>query len=113
MPKKPPYARIAITLPEGDLAAADRLAAQQDRSRSWIVAEAIRQYAASVDRNDAQHSIGASRRIQLERDLTLTPEQRVWEAESTQRLSERTTAPRTFATFDEFLKWQRGSSEQA
>ena len=40
-----PYARISITLPAEDLAAADRLAAQQDRSRSWIVAEAIRRYA--------------------------------------------------------------------
>lgn len=45
MPKPDYYARIAITLPPEDLATADRLAAEQDRSRSWIVAEAIRQYA--------------------------------------------------------------------
>jgi len=47
MSKTPPYARIAITLPPDTLRAADELAAQQDRSRSWIVAEAIRQYAAA------------------------------------------------------------------
>jgi hypothetical protein len=38
MPKRKLYARIAITLPDADLAAADRLARAQDRSRSWIVA---------------------------------------------------------------------------
>jgi len=42
--RAPNYARIAITLPPDDLAAADRLAAAHDRSRSWIVAEALRQY---------------------------------------------------------------------
>jgi len=46
MPKSKRYARIAITLPEQDLAAADRMALAKDRSRSWIVAEAIRRYAA-------------------------------------------------------------------
>jgi hypothetical protein len=46
MPRKSPYARIAITLPQADLAAADQLARDQDRRRSWIIAEAIRQYAA-------------------------------------------------------------------
>ena len=47
MTRKPPFARIAITLPPETLRAADELAARHDRSRSWIVAEAIRQYAAS------------------------------------------------------------------
>jgi metal-responsive CopG/Arc/MetJ family transcriptional regulator len=51
MTSRQPYARIAITLPPEDLAAADRLAAQQDRSRSWIVAEAVRQYVAAQERS--------------------------------------------------------------
>ena len=49
MPTAKPYARIAITLPESELAAADRLAKSQDRSRSWVIAEAIRYYVASLE----------------------------------------------------------------
>ena len=87
MTSRTPYARIAITLPEADLAAADRLAKQQDRSRSWIVAEAVRQYAASIERGESTKNLGSSRLTQLQRDLTLTPEQRVQEAELTSALS--------------------------
>lgn len=50
MPKKPPFARIAITLPAPVLAAADRLAKRLDRSRSWVIAESIRKYA-----SDSEH----------------------------------------------------------
>ena len=89
MPRKPSYRRIAITLPAPELAAADRLAKSQDRSRSWIVAEAIRNYAASVAAQTAERGsehdtvrpplagqrLGASRLNQLKRDLKLTPAQ--------------------------------------
>jgi hypothetical protein len=47
MKSEHPYARIAITLPPEDLAAADRLAAALDRSRSWVIAEALRQFVAA------------------------------------------------------------------
>jgi hypothetical protein len=40
------YSRISITLPPEVLAAADRLAKRLDRPRSWVVAEAIRRFAA-------------------------------------------------------------------
>ena len=113
MPPRTSYARIAITLPEADLAAADRLAKQQDRSRSWIVAEAVRQYAASVEQAPARDDLGSSRRAQLQRDLVLTPEQRVREAEETWRLSEQVRAPRTSATFDVFLAWRRAGGDSA
>lgn len=83
MSSRTPYARIAITLPEADLAAADRLAKQQDRSRSWIVAEAVRQYAAAVEQEQTQDDLGVSRRAHLHRDLALTAEERVHEAEET------------------------------
>ena len=109
MPSRTVYARIAITLPEADLAAADRLAKQQDRSRSWIVAEAVRQYAASIERRESTTGLGSSRLTQLQRDLALTPSQRVQEAEHTSALSEQVMAPRRFATFDEFLAWQRAA----
>ena len=44
MPKKPAFARISITLPARVLATADKLAKRLDRSRSWVVAEAIRRF---------------------------------------------------------------------
>lgn len=62
MPKSVYFARIAITLPPEDLETADRLAAEQDRSRSWIVAEAIRQYAANGSGRAAAKSTGNRRR---------------------------------------------------
>ena len=127
MSKPKPFARIAITLPEKDLDAADRLAARHDRSRSWIFAEALRRYVAiddtgkrgdargHVDRvvaTPARDGIGDSRRAQLIRDLALTPEERVREAEETLRLTDR-GAPtpahsiRAFDHYDEFLDYQR------
>jgi len=107
MSKEPPYARIAITLPETDLAAADRLARELDRSRSWVVAEAVRRYAASVEQLRAQEEIGPARRAQLLRDLALTPEERVRAAEETLAVSAHLSEPLRFANFAAFLEWQR------
>jgi hypothetical protein len=39
---KPPLERITITIPQPLLQAADELAARLDRSRSWVLAEAVR-----------------------------------------------------------------------
>ena len=123
--KKKPFARIAITLPAQDLASADRLASEVDRSRSWVVAEAIRRYAADTqaDRRTSgvapvqsaasrQPGLGDSRQAQLVRDLALTPEQRVREAEETLRLAESRvrSAPHRILAFDryeDFLDWKR------
>ena len=123
MPKKTPFARIAITLPPEDLAAADRLARAQDRSRSWIVAEAIRRFAASeaapggasaraAGDAPAATGLGESRLAQLRRDLSLTPEARVRAAEETLRLTEiRGPAPVqqvvAFDSYEAFLDWKR------
>lgn len=103
------YARIAITLPAADLAAADRMAKQQDRSRSWIVAEAVRRYAAAVDGERASPHLDDSRRAQLHRDLALTADQRVRQAEETSRIADAAGEPQRFASFDEFMAWQRAS----
>jgi len=102
-----PYSRIAITLPADDLAAADRLAKQQDLSHSWIVAEALRRYAASFEQGLAQENLDGSRRAQLRRDLTLIPEGRVHAAEDTLLSTEQVTTPRIFATFDHFVASRR------
>jgi uncharacterized nucleotidyltransferase DUF6036/ribbon-helix-helix CopG family protein len=83
MPKRP-YSRIAITLPATELAAADRLAKAQDRSRSWIIAEAIRRYAASAEPEPPRATgLGPYRLEQLKADFSLTPEQRVLAAQRT------------------------------
>lgn len=56
--------------------------------------------------------IGESRLAQLERDLALTPEQRVHEAEQTARLGDQRERPHrnrvlTFDRYEDFLDWQR------
>lgn len=131
MPKKTSYARIAITLPRPDLAAADRMARAHDRSRSWIVAEAIRRFAAageypaSARRTGAPAAgsaplltaaleptgLGPSRLAQLTRDLALTPEERVRAAEETLRASpaeaSRTHRVVAFDRYEDFLEWRR------
>ena len=136
MMKPRPFARIAITIPEQDLAAADRLARALDRSRSWIVAEAVRRYVEALEApaarallevNPVQPSVhavvnrdvpprsrpglGPSRLAQLSRDLALTPEARVRAAEETLRLTEPRDQPRqhrllAFDRYDDFLDWK-------
>jgi hypothetical protein len=70
------------------LAAADRLAKAQDRSRSWIIAEAIRKYAAAPDTGSLRsEGLGPYRLDQLIRDMALTPERRIRAAEQTLRLN--------------------------
>jgi predicted transcriptional regulator len=131
MPKTKHYARIAITLPEKDLAAADQLAKQLDRSRSWVIAEAVRQFAAHQE--SAAPGGGAAARVaepasgyavapvaglgpqrleQLRRDMQLTPEQRVRAAEETLDTTVRLRRPRgpriiAFDRYEDFLDWKR------
>lgn len=115
MPKNKPYARIAITLPPGDLAVADRLAKARGRARSWIFAEAIRQYATSESANSratAQPTgLGAQRLDQLTRDLALTPEQRAREADETLRLTRQHEPARAqllaFDRLEQYIDWKR------
>ena len=117
MPPKQPYARIAITLPAADLAAINRAAREQDRSRSWVIAEAIRRYVAPAPaipglRPASLPGLGASRLAQLKADLLLTPEARVLAATATAR-----TVPRgrraparqsiAFDRYEDFLDWKQ------
>jgi hypothetical protein len=43
---KPPLERVTITIPQPLLQAADELASRLDRSRSWVLAEAVRRMVA-------------------------------------------------------------------
>ena len=114
MPKRQPYARIAITLPADDLAAADRVAREQDRSRSWVIAEAVRAYTAKPRASTSVPAIaglGPSRLAQLAADLALTPEQRVREAEAVARAvthQRRGQIQRviSFERYEDYLDWK-------
>ena len=128
MPRHEPYARIAITLPQKDLDSADRLAKALDRSRSWVVAEAVRRYAShagfahptaptTADAKGARAEpttpgLGAQRQAQLIMDLALTHEARVRAAEETLQLTEsrrpaRTHVLRAFDRYEDFLDYKR------
>jgi len=122
-------ARISITLPADLVRFADREARRLDRSRSWVIAEALRAAegagaadtpaAAWIVREVARApystgtpDLGWSRRDQLVSDLALTPEERVREAEETVRLSE-LVHPRgpvipviLFDRFEDYLGWK-------
>lgn len=112
MPPKKPYARIAITLPAEDLEAADRLARDQRRPRSWIVAEAVRRYAADTRASlPAVAGLGPSRTRQLIADLELTPLERVRAAEETARVTALRRPPVqqvvAFDRYEDYLAWKR------
>ncbi|UCC71841.1 MAG: ribbon-helix-helix protein, CopG family [Gemmatimonadota bacterium] len=120
-------ARISITIPGTLLAAADRRARELDRSRSWVVAEAVRRYTQQVAQEEPQVSWvrevprepyprpgpGEFRLAQLEADLALTPEGRVKQAEAaghTNELGRRQWDWQRLLVFDryeDFLTWER------
>jgi len=122
--------RISVTVPGELVEAADEVAARLDRSRSWVVAEALRRYLSEVGESDPRRStaatvrevgstpyaapgLGEYRRAQLEADLALTPEQRVREAEETARLSEvrgrdwQGDRVLMFDRYEDYLAWER------
>lgn len=121
-------ARISITAPSDLIEEADRRARALDRSRSWVVAEALRLYLQSPPAREDRpgrklqerarvpyltSGLGAQRTAQLEADLALTPEQRVREAERTLELSELSTGSwrgqrlLMFDRYEDYLAWQR------
>lgn len=119
-----PYARVSVTVPKAVLVAADRRARLLDRSRSWVVAEALAAYVAQAAEREpakrvreqaagyqASQGLGEQRRTQLESDLALTPEQRVIEAERTAQAAPapagRWTGVLTFDRFEDYLTWKR------
>jgi hypothetical protein len=55
------YRRVTVTIPTDVLRAADGLARRLDRSRSWVVADALRRYAGSQPPATAASSSGAVR----------------------------------------------------
>lgn len=124
--------RITITLAPALVRAADRRARELGRSRSWVLAEALRlslgnartvrdaevrgggvRERAPAYESAALDKLGAYRREQLEADLALTPEQRVREAEETLRVAQVTGSPSLghrllfFDRYEDYLEWER------
>lgn len=102
-------AKIAISIPPEDLAAADRLATKLGRSRSWVLSEALRRF---VSHERDSHALDASRAAQLRRDLALTAEARVLEGDDdfaafAAPTLERAAEPILFAHYDDFVAWRR------
>jgi hypothetical protein len=127
MSKKKAFARISCTLPEDVLAEADRIAAREDRSRSWVIAEALRRYASPARRQAITvqepgalpytPGLGESRLAQLRADLSLSPEARVRAAEESAALSALLRPSRgarllQFDRFDDYLEWKRREAAQ-
>ena len=122
--------RITITIPQNLVAAADQKAVSLDRSRSWVLVEALRQYlqapstplavyepvdppygtrppAGALDSPpvDAVAEVAASRRHHLRAELALHPLERLQRAEQLARLGQPSNLPRPSAQvvgFDDY-----------
>jgi len=110
--------RVTVTLPAELLAATDARAEQLDRSRSWVVAEALRAHVAraDVDERVAAYGAGAfaeARRRQLASDLRLGPAERLHRAEELRRLSKATRLRGRrsqvigFDSYEDFCEWKK------
>ncbi|OGT94095.1 MAG: hypothetical protein A2083_03000 [Gemmatimonadetes bacterium GWC2_71_9] len=119
--------RVTCTLPADVLKAADSLAKRLDRSRSWVVAEALRGYLASAVggqspphatvaepiRSPYDPAFEAARRSRREADLRLSPSQRVHVAEElTETALKARRQPRLrqivlLDSLEDYFKWKK------
>lgn len=115
--------RISITIPPDLVEAADRRAAAMDRSRSWLVVEALKRYlsrpqATALREPTVSYKPGLDelRLQQLEADFALSPEERVAMAEQTALVGELRGRPPHhdriigFRRLEDFLAWERRES---
>ena len=126
MTKASRLSRITITLPAALVRAADRLAAQLNRSRSWVVAEGLRRWVEGQGGQGtkgrvrepahapypAVSGLGEYRLEQLRADLRLTPEERVKAAAEQVRLANRlrphsrTYRILAFDSYEDYADWK-------
>lgn len=123
-------ARISITIPDDLVAAADQRAAELERSRSWLLVEALRSYlrttgaravhestrspygSTSVEATELAPQIAAAWRRRLQAELQLSPAARLERAEELFRLAEEVhpRRPRTqiigFDSYEDFYAWK-------
>ena len=118
MPKKPSLVRTSITIPADLLEAADRLAAQLDRSRSWVLGEAIRRWKAETDNGvvpaPARLSPPASSRHErLHADMRMALDARIQAAEEANLLDRELRPPcrgvrlTLFDRYEDYIDWKR------
>jgi predicted transcriptional regulator len=113
-------ARISITLPQDVLTAADRRARELDRSRSWLVAEALRTFVSRAVHEPegpvyAREAVADARRRHIAADLQLSPEERLRRAEELAHLGKLARHGRTgrrrqiigFDTYEDYYEWKR------
>ena len=119
---------MTVTIPADLVRTADDRARALERSRSWVVADALRRGLAAGpgepdaaagrrktagDADDWAARLGPSRVGQLDADLRLSPEVRVREAERTARVTELRARRRagarvlSFDRYEDYLEWQR------
>ncbi len=125
-----PLERISITIPKDVLEAADRRAGELDRSRSWVVVDALRRYLGSVGagRSEGQPArvvrevapilyvageVTEARLRHLRAELALTPSERLRRAEElgslarqAQRRGRRQQAI-GFESYEDFYEWKK------
>lgn len=118
-----PLKRISITLPKDVLEAAGRRARALDRSRSWLIVEAVRAYLAApagsrVREADtpayAVQEVADARRRHLVADLKRSPAERLRRVEELGRLA-RHVRPRRgrreqvigFDSYEDFYEWKK------
>ncbi len=118
MPKKPPIARISITIPADVLKLADQLATQLDRSRSWVIGEAVRRWQAEADSpvGPAPEWVSppeSSRHEQLHSDMRMTLDARVRAAEEANLLDRELRPPcrgvrlTLFNQYEDYINWKK------
>lgn len=121
------YARISITLPRDLVSAADRRARTLDRSRSWLLADALRQYlgASSAAPSSpgrvseaapaayAAREVASARTRHLGAELKLPAEERLLRAEQLGQLARqaqrrgRRLQIMGFDTYEDFYEWKK------
>jgi len=104
---------LSVSLPADLRSTLDAEAQRQRRSRSFVVAEAVRAYVARQDRD----AFTAARDRTLREGLALAPAERVKLAEDLWQDFARGRQPvkpwvATFTTFDEYDRWRRQGGER-
>jgi hypothetical protein len=123
MPKPPRIARISITIPADLLEAADRLARELDRPRSWVLGEGVRRMTRDTTIAAAPEPVvdpfaefaeelEAARLCRLETDLAMTPEERLRRAEEMTRVARMGRPVRNraqviaFDSYEDYEQWK-------
>jgi predicted transcriptional regulator len=117
------FKRISITLPKDVLEAADRRARALDRSRSWVIVEAIRAYVAAPARSRVREAdapaygveeVADARRRHLVADLKRSPAERLRRVEDLVRVARQVRPKRArreqvigFYSYEDFYEWKK------